>query len=182
MSATHAIHFTPTAGPVLYVAFRIELGDTWKLAFTVSAGQPPRIRSVPARCTRLVLDEIKKAKLPALVSRQTPRWCRATKPGATASGSIASSGLTVIREPRRRFREHRGQSPQAQSQVRPPRCRQAGEHADALAQRREEGLVGRPPPSAEDEDHRQLHRELIALKSERTGHAMRSRECSPVWA
>jgi transposase len=27
------------------------------------------------------------------------------------------------------------------------------------------------PPSAEDEDHRQLHRELIALKSERTGHS-----------
>jgi transposase len=27
------------------------------------------------------------------------------------------------------------------------------------------------PPSAEDEDHRQLHRELIALKAERTGHS-----------
>jgi transposase len=27
------------------------------------------------------------------------------------------------------------------------------------------------PPSAEDEDHRQLHRELIALKAERTAHS-----------
>ena len=33
------------------------------MAFTIGAGQPPRIRSVPARCTSLVLNEIKKAML-----------------------------------------------------------------------------------------------------------------------
>ena len=62
MSATHAVHSTPAPAPALYVAFELSWG-TWKMAFTVGAGQPPRIRSVPARCTSLVLNEIKKAKL-----------------------------------------------------------------------------------------------------------------------
>ncbi len=48
MPATHAIHFTPTAAPVLYVAFELSW-TTWKMAFTIGAGQPPRIRTVPAR-------------------------------------------------------------------------------------------------------------------------------------
>ena len=53
---------TTTAPPVLYVAF--ELGwTTWEMAFTTGAGQPPRIRTVPARLTTMVLSEIKRAKL-----------------------------------------------------------------------------------------------------------------------
>ena len=32
MSATHTVHRTPTAGPVLYVAFELSWGS-WKLAF-----------------------------------------------------------------------------------------------------------------------------------------------------
>ncbi len=40
MSAAHAVHSTPTAGPVLYVAFELSWG-TWKMAFTVGAGQSP---------------------------------------------------------------------------------------------------------------------------------------------
>jgi hypothetical protein len=40
MSATHTTDSTIAAGPVLYLAF--ELSNTsWKLAFTVSAGQKP---------------------------------------------------------------------------------------------------------------------------------------------
>ena len=47
---------------MLYVAF--ELGwTTWKMAFTIGAGQPPRIRTIPARLTTMVMTEIKKAKL-----------------------------------------------------------------------------------------------------------------------
>ncbi len=51
MSTTHAVHCSPTAAPVLYVAFGLSW-TTWKMAFTVGAGQPPRIRTVPARCIR----------------------------------------------------------------------------------------------------------------------------------
>jgi hypothetical protein len=43
---------------VLYLALELSW-TTWKLAFTVGAGQPPRIRSVPARGGSLVLSEIK---------------------------------------------------------------------------------------------------------------------------
>ena len=62
MSATHALHSTTTAATVLCVAF--ELGwTTWKMAFTIGAGQPPRIRTIPARLTTMVMTEIKRAKL-----------------------------------------------------------------------------------------------------------------------
>ena len=48
MSATNATDSTTAAAPVLYMAF--ELGWTsWKLAFTVGAGQKPRLRSIAAR-------------------------------------------------------------------------------------------------------------------------------------
>jgi hypothetical protein len=71
MSATHTVHSTTTAAPALYVAF--ELGwTTWKVASTIGAGQPPRIRTVPARCTSFVVSEIKKAKLRFGLPADTP--------------------------------------------------------------------------------------------------------------
>jgi transposase len=46
---------------VLYLAF--ELGwNSWKLAFTIGAGQKPRLRGVPARSLAGLALEIKKAK------------------------------------------------------------------------------------------------------------------------
>ncbi len=61
MSATHTIEFTMPAAPVLYVAFELSW-SSWKLAFTVGAGQPARIRTVSARDIGGVMREIKKAK------------------------------------------------------------------------------------------------------------------------
>src|ERR1700679_988008 len=61
MSATHTTDSTIAAGPVLYLA--IELSNaSWKLAFTVGAGQKPRIRTIPARHVDLLAIEISKAK------------------------------------------------------------------------------------------------------------------------
>ena len=48
MSATHAVQSTSVSTPVLYVAFELSWG-TWKMAFTVGAGQSRRIRSVNCR-------------------------------------------------------------------------------------------------------------------------------------
>jgi hypothetical protein len=62
MLATHAVQSTTTASPVLYLALELSW-KTWKLAFTVGAGQPPRIRSIPAPCISLLLSEIRTAKL-----------------------------------------------------------------------------------------------------------------------
>jgi hypothetical protein len=47
MSATHAIQSTASQDRVLSLAIELSL-STWKLAFTVGAGQKPRIRSVPS--------------------------------------------------------------------------------------------------------------------------------------
>jgi transposase len=61
MSATHTTDSTTATIPVLYLDFG--LGNTsWKLAFTVGAGQKPRIRTIPARHLDLLMVEIAKAK------------------------------------------------------------------------------------------------------------------------
>jgi transposase len=71
MSATHAVYCTQTAAHVLYVSFELSW-SSWRMAFTIGAGQPPRIRSVLARCTDLALKEIKKAKLRFGLPADTP--------------------------------------------------------------------------------------------------------------
>ena len=63
MSATRAVHATRAASPVLYDVFELSWG-TCKLAFSVGPGRPPSFRSIPARCTNLVMFEISKAKSP----------------------------------------------------------------------------------------------------------------------
>jgi hypothetical protein len=80
MSATHTVHSTSTAAPVLYVAF--ELGwTTWKMAFTIGAGQPPRVRTVPARCTSFVLSILVNDKLPDRLGKLR-QWDNAAVPPA----------------------------------------------------------------------------------------------------
>ncbi len=86
MTATQAVRCTPTAPPELYVAFELSW-TTWKIAFTVGAGQPPRIRTVLARCTSFVLSEIKKAKLRLGLPADTPD-VRAREFSALPSGAI----------------------------------------------------------------------------------------------
>ena len=71
MSATHVIESTTTTARVLYLA--LELGNTsWKLAFTIGAGQKPRIRTIPARQLAMLLDEIAKAKQKLRLPEDTP--------------------------------------------------------------------------------------------------------------
>ena len=61
MTATHDENSTLPAAPVLY--FSLELGwNTWKLAFTIGAGQKPRIRTIRARALDVLLAEIHAAK------------------------------------------------------------------------------------------------------------------------
>src|SRR5579862_6899759 len=61
MTATHTQNSTVSTAPVLY--FSLELGwNTWKLAFTIGAGQKPRLRTIRARALDLLLAEIQAAK------------------------------------------------------------------------------------------------------------------------
>ena len=101
---------------------------------------------------------------------RTPRSSPATKPDATASGSIASSGPSGIENI---------VVDSASIEVNRRKRRAKSDRLDAVklvemlirwhnGERKVWAVVH--APSAEDEDHRQLHRELIALKSERTAH------------
>jgi transposase len=171
MSATHAVHCTPNAGPVLYVAFELSWG-TWKMAFTVGAGQSPRIRSVPARCIGLVLDEIKKAKLRFDLPANTPVFSvyEAGRDGFWIHRVLAHEGIQNIIVD------------SASIEVSRRKRRAKSDRLDAVklvsmlirwhnGEKKVWSVVH--VPSVDDEDRRQLHRELIELKAERTELANR---------
>src|SRR5215510_1946840 len=61
MSATHTSQSNTTAALKLYLALELS-ENSWKLAFTVGLGQKPRLRTIPARSTELLLREIQAAK------------------------------------------------------------------------------------------------------------------------
>ena len=89
MAATHDVNPTIPTTPVLYLS--LELGQkNWKLAFTLGQGQKPRLRTIAARDTEALMAEIGAAKKRFGPPRM-PRSTRATRPDATASGSIAPS-------------------------------------------------------------------------------------------
>jgi transposase len=162
MSATHAVHCTPTPAPVLYVAF--ELGwKTWKMAFTVGAGQPARIRSVPARFTGFVLSEIKKAKLRFGLPADAP---------VVSCYEAGRDGFWI-----HRFLAHEGIQNIASIEVSRRKRRAKSDRLDAIklvsmlirwhnGEKKVWSVVH--IPTVADEDRRQLHRELIELKAERT--------------
>jgi transposase len=171
MSATHAAHSTPVAAPMLYVAFELSWG-IWKIAFTVGAGQSPRIRSVPARCTSLVLDEIKKAKLRFDLPANTPVLSvyEAGRDGFWIHRVLAHEGIRNI------------VVDSASIEVSRRKRRAKSDRLDAVklvsmlirwhnGEKKVWSVVH--VPSVDDENGRQLHRELIELKSERTGLANR---------
>jgi transposase len=61
MSATHVTDSSTMTAPALYLALELSW-TTWKLAFTVGAGQKPRLRSIPARDTDALICEIRAAR------------------------------------------------------------------------------------------------------------------------
>jgi transposase len=166
MSATHAVHSTSTAAPVLYIAFELSW-TTWKLAFTVGAGQPPRIRTVPARNTRLVLDEIRRAKVRLGLPDDTP---------VVSCYEAGRDGFWF-----HRFLLHHGVQnivvDSASIEVNRRKRRAKSDRLDAIklvsmlirwhnGEKKVWKVVH--VPTVANEDDRQLHRELIELKNERT--------------
>ena len=71
MSATHTTDSTMATAPVLYLALELSW-TSWKLAFTVGAGQKPRLRSIAARDTDALMLEIRKAKHRFGLPEETP--------------------------------------------------------------------------------------------------------------
>lgn len=150
----------------LYLAF--ELGNgRWRLGFTTGLGQKPRQRSVVARDTAAVLREVARAKerlgLPAdapvgscYEAGREGFWLhRFLRSHGIENRVIDSSSIEVNRR-RRRAKTDRLD---LEGLLRLLLRREAGEHK-AFA-------VVRVPSDAE-EDARQLHRELLTLRRDRT--------------
>lgn len=170
MTAAHQSNDIPKTG-VLYLAF--ELGEKdWKLAFTIGAGQKPRLRSMPARDLPRLQEEIVKAKKRfGLAADAVVRSCyeagrdgfwlhRHLLAGGVDNSVVDSASIEVNRRQRRAKTDRLD----------------AGNLLGLLVRfhggEKKVWSVVRVP-SAADEDARQLHRELEELKDERTMHVNR---------
>ena len=171
MSATHVTQSTATSTPVLYLA--LELGwNSWKLAFTIGMGQKPRLRTVVGRNTSQLLFEIAMAKRRfGLPEQASVLSCyEAGRDGFWLHRFLVAHGV-----------ENRVvDSASIEVNRRKRRAKSDGLDARKLVEmlirwHNGESKVWRlvNVPSAEDEDLRQPHRELMELKVERTAHVNR---------
>jgi transposase len=157
--------------PALYLAF--ELGwSKWRLAFITAPADAPRLRSIDARNTEAVLWEIAKAKQRFGLPADTPvfscyeagrdgfwlhRWL--TTQGVD-NRVVDSASIEVNRRQRRAKNDRLDASKLVTMLLR------------YLSGEKKVWSVVHVP-SASDEDRRQLHRDLLELKGERTRHVNR---------
>jgi transposase len=171
MSATHASDSTTTRGPMLYLAFELSW-NSWKLAFTIGAGQAPRLRSLPARSLVGLGLEIKKAKerfgLPpdALViscyeAGRDGFWLHRFLTHEGVNNLVVDSASIEVNRRKRRAKSDRLDVNKLLSML--IRWHGGEEHVWSVVR----------VPTVDDEDRRQLHRELIRLKAQRTEHGNR---------
>jgi len=171
MAATRSVDCTAQRPPVLYVAF--ELGWTeWKLAFTAAAGAPARLRSIGARALVRLHQEIANAKKRFGLPDDAPvRSCyEAGRDGFWLHRYLESQGIANVVvdsasiEVNRRARRAKSDRLDAAKLLTQLLRYHGGET-------RVWSVV--VVPSAANEDQRQLHRDQMALKAERTEHVNR---------
>ena len=157
--------------PVLYMAF--DLGwDSWRLAFATGPGPAPREREMPARDVARLLQEIAEAKrrlrLPAdcpVVScyeagRDSFWLHRCLAAHGVQNLIVDSASIEVNRRQRRAKSDHLDVTKLLSMLL-----RYAGGETKVWS------VVQVPTP--EEEDARQLHRELITLSQQATQHTNR---------
>jgi transposase len=171
MSATHDPHSTPTAAPTLYLAF--ELGwTTWNLAFTTGMAQKPRLRTIPARDLDGLRREIQRARQRFGLAETTPilSCYEAGRDGFWLDRYLGHEGVRNLVvdaasiEVNRRARRAKSDRLDVAKLLSMLIRYHGGEHQLW-------GVVHVPTP--QDEDRRQPHRELMAVKGERTEHSNR---------
>jgi hypothetical protein len=171
MSATHATDPTTATAPVLYLALELSW-TSWKLAFTVGAGQKPRLRSIAARDIRTLMLEVDKAKRRFGLPEGAP---------VLSCYEAGRDGFWL-----HRYLRHQGVEnlvvDAASIEVNRRRRRAKADNIDAtklvgmlnrwhLGERKLWGVVW--VPAVADEDRRQLQRELIEPKARCTEHTNR---------
>src|SRR5271166_5424483 len=169
MTATHKPDCTVASAPVLYMALELSSG-TWKLAFTVGLGQKPRLKTVTARSTVGLIFEIKAAKkrfglpedAPVLSCYEAGRdgfWLHRFLLAHGVQNQVADSSSIEVNRRQRRAKSDRFD---ALKLVRMLIRWHNGE-------RKVWSVLH--VPTVEQEDARQLHREMIKLKAEQTAGA-----------
>jgi transposase len=171
MPATHVSNSTAPTVPTLYLAF--ELGwTTWNLASTVAMAQKPRLKTIKARDLDALRDEIARAKirfgLPA--DARVVSCYEAGRDGFWLHRCLISQQIDNIVVDAASIEVNR----------RARRAKSDGLDVAKLlsmliryhdGERKLWGVVN--VPSCDAEDRRQPHRELLALKTERTEHSNR---------
>ncbi len=150
----------------LYMA--IELShEKWKLGFTIGFGQAPRLRDIPARDLCALIKEIALAKERfGLPEKASVHCCyEAGRDGFWLHRFMQTQGVTnlvvdssSIEVNRRKRRAKTDRLDAGKLLIMLMRFYQGEPKVWSVVH----------PPSPEEEDQRQLHRELMALKTERT--------------
>ena len=168
MTATHDVIPTLSTTPVLYLS--LELGQkNWKLAFTVGLGQKPRLRTIAARDTDALMAEIRAAKkrfgLPedAAVAAcyeagRDGFWLHRFLTSRKVENLVVDSSSIEVNRRKRRAKSDRLDAVKLVEML----IRYCN------GERKVWSIIR--VPAVADEDRRQLHRELIELKAERTAH------------
>ncbi len=171
MPATHASHPNTTATPTLYLAF--DLGWTsWSLAFTTGMAQKPRLRTIPARDLDALRREVERAKQRFGLPADTPvvSCYEAGRDGFWLHRFLTHERIhnlvvdAASIEVNRRARRAKSDGLDVAKLLTMLIRWHGGE--DALW-----SVVN--VPTTDDEDRRQPHRELMAVKGERTEHSNR---------
>jgi transposase len=166
MSTAATPNLVNPAEPILCLAF--ETGVTeWKIAFSTGLGQPPRFRSLPARDFDRLQQEIARAKerfgLPA--DARVVSCYEAGRDGFWLHRALLALGIenqivdSSSIEVNRRGRRAKSDRLDAGKLVGMLLRRLSGDRRVWSAVR---------PPNPEEEDRRQLHRELMTTKRDRT--------------
>jgi transposase len=171
MSAVHTVHFNPAPTQKLYMSLELSWRE-WKLAFSTGLAQSPRLRSVAARNITGLIREIQKAKerfglpesTPVLSCYEAGRdgfWIHRYLIAQQVENLVVDSASIEVNRRKRRAKSDRIDVLSLLRQL--IRWDNGEKKVWAVVQ----------VASVEAEDNRQLHRELISLKDERTSHVNR---------
>jgi transposase len=166
MATTSATRRMEYSAPCLYLAFELGI-DEWKLTFAIEPGTRPRVRRVPARdCPRLMQEIADAKQCFGLTATTAVRSCyEAGRDGFWLHRYLVAQGIANVVVDSASIEVNR---------------RQRRAKSDGLDGRKLGSMLQRyhggertvwsvvRVPTVEQEDRRQLHRELRTLKKDRT--------------
>jgi len=155
----------------LYMAIELSNGK-WQLGFTIGFGQQPRLRSLPGRDLKALVEEIRQAKVRFNLAEEAPviSCYEAGRDGFWLHRYLVAQGIINVVVDSASIEVNR-----RKRQVKTDRM-DVGKLLTMLmryhgGEKKVWSIIHVPTP--EEEDQRQLHRELMALTAERTRHINR---------